>query len=243
MKISGSGHIPAGEYNEEVSISGSGKIDGNLRCLALSCSGSVRGAGEIECTEDVKVSGSGHFEKSIRAKNVAVSGSARIEGNITAENTLRVSGSVRCGGDLKSAEVVCSGGVEVGGGIEAESFRSSGRIVCGGLLNAEKIDISLDGVGSRIGSIGGSDVKIYCERTAKKITRLPLFSKLVGGVGGTLTVDELIEGDTVAIECVRVPKVVGRIVAIGADCEIDLVQYSEEIEIHPDAKIGTCEKI
>ncbi len=53
MNISGSGHIPAGEYNEKVSISGSGKIDGNLRCLGLSCAGSVHGCGEIECAEDV----------------------------------------------------------------------------------------------------------------------------------------------------------------------------------------------
>ncbi len=166
-----------------------------------------------------------------------------MDGNITVENTLKIAGSVRCGGDLKGAEVVCSGGADIGGGIEAESFRSSGRVVCGGLLNAEKIDISLDGIGSRIGSIGGSDVRIHCERTAKKITRLPLFAKLVGGAGGNLTVDEWIEGDTVAVEFVRTPKVVGRVVAIGADCEIDLVQYSEEIEIHPDAKVGTCEKV
>ncbi len=174
MNISGSGHIPAGEYNEKVSISGSGKIDGNLRCLGLSCSGSVHGIGEIEC-----------------------------------------------------AEVVCSGGADVGGGIEAESFRSAGRVVCGGLLNAEKIDISLDGIGSRIGSIGGSDVRIHCERTAKKITRMPLFAKLVGGVGGNLTVDEWIEGDTVAVEFVHAPKVVGRVVAIGADCECSTARRSK----------------
>lgn len=34
-----------------------------------------------------------------------------------------------------------------------------------------------------------------------------------------------------------------RVVAIGADCEIDLVQYTEEIEIRPDAKVGKIEKI
>ena len=71
---------------------------------------------------------------------------------------------------------------------------------------------------------------------------MPLLSRLVGA-GGALTVEELIEGDVVAIECVRAPKVVGRVVAIGAGCNIDLVQYSEEIEVHPDAKVGKCEKV
>lgn len=29
----------------------------------------------------------------------------------------------------------------------------------------------------------------------------------------------------------------------GAGCQIDLVQYSEEIEVHPDAFVGKLEKI
>ena len=38
MHISGSGHIPAGEYNDKVSVSGSGMLDGNVRCTAFSVS-------------------------------------------------------------------------------------------------------------------------------------------------------------------------------------------------------------
>ena len=47
MNISGSGHIAAGEYNEKISVSGSGKIDGNIRCNALVCSGAVKAQGRI----------------------------------------------------------------------------------------------------------------------------------------------------------------------------------------------------
>ena len=36
MHISGSGHIPAGEYNDKISVSGSGSLDGNIRCTAFS---------------------------------------------------------------------------------------------------------------------------------------------------------------------------------------------------------------
>ena len=243
MNISGSGHIPAGEYQEKVSISGSGKIDGNLRCLELSCSGAARAEGEIECVEKARFSGSAHLEKGIRAKSISASGALKVGGSICVQNDLHCSGGVKCGGNLKAGQIKCSGAIEVANDIETEYFDSSGRVICKGLLNAERINISIDGTGSEIGSIGGSEIKIYCERTVKRITRMPLLSKLVGGTNGTLTVHELIEGDTVALESVKAPRAVGRVVAIGADCEISLVQYSEEIEIHPDAKVGKCEKI
>ncbi len=112
MNIFGSGHVSAGDYNEKISASGSARLDGNVRCIALSCSVSVHASGNVECKEDISSSGSGAFEK-----------------------------------------------------------------------------------------------------------------------------------DVIAIEHVNVPKVVGRVVAIGEGCDIELVQYSDEIELHPDAKVGRCEKI
>lgn len=40
MRISGSSTMPGGEY-DRVSISGSGTVQGDLRCQSLSCSGSA----------------------------------------------------------------------------------------------------------------------------------------------------------------------------------------------------------
>lgn len=245
MNISGSGHIAAGEYNEKISVSGSGRINGNVRCIALSCSGSVRAEGSVECQEDIRVSGSGHFDKSISAESVSVSGAVRVSEDIAAKREVKISGGFHCGGSVRCAVLRCSGGAEIGKEAEAEEIRISGRINCAGLMNAERIDISIDGTNasSRIGSIGGSEIKIHNERKVGKTVRLPLLSKLVGAGGSAVIVDELIEGDVVAIECVRTPTVVGRVVAIGAGCDINLVQYSEEVEIDPDAKVGKCEKI
>ena len=247
MNISGSGHIPAGEYNENISISGSGKINGNLRCLSISCSGSIKGEGNVFCNGDFKCSGSTHLEKELHAKNITVSGSLRVAENIFCENNVRVSGGMVCKGKLKSGSVSCAGSIEISGDMEAEDFKSAGKLICGGLLNAEKINISLDGAGGRVGSIGGSEIRIYWDPKnprSKKLGRMTLFSRLVNeGAQGCFIVEEQIEGDMMAIECVKAPKVVGRVVAIGEGCEIDLVQYSEEIEIHPDAKVGKIEKI
>ena len=244
MNISGSGSVAAGEYNERISISGSGKINGNVRCIGVSCSGSMRSVGNLECSENVGVSGSAHFEKSIAADNVSVSGSVRVDEDINAKGSVKISGSAKIGGSVKCSLLSCSGSVDIGGEGEAEEIRISGRINCAGLLNAEKIAIRLDGfnVTSKIGSIGGGEIMIRNDRTGERISRLPLFKKLVGN-GGAVCVDELIEGDVVAIESVKSPKVVGRVVAIGADCEIDLVQYSEEIEIDPNARVAKYEKM
>jgi len=247
MNISGSGCIPSGEYNENISISGSGKINGNLRCLSISCSGSTKSEGSIFCSGDFRCSGSAHLKKELHAKNISASGSVRVGESVFAENKIAVSGGLFCNGSLKGVSVRVSGSIEVAGGIEAEDFRSAGRLNCKGLVNAEKIDISLEGSGGNAGSIGGSEIRIYRNprnAQSKNPIRMPLFSKLVNAAScGCFTVEEQIEGDTVAIEYVKAPKVVGRVVAIGADCEIDLVQYTEEIEIHPDAKVGKIEKI
>ena len=60
MKVSGSGSIPGGEY-ENVRISGSGKCHGNIKCISFHASGSAHCAGSVECTEEFHVSGSGHI--------------------------------------------------------------------------------------------------------------------------------------------------------------------------------------
>ncbi len=245
MNISGSGHIAAGEYNEKISVSGSGKIDGNIRCNALACSGSVKAQGSVTCIEGLTASGSGHFEKSIKANNISVSGSCSYGEDITADNVIKASGSLKCGGNIRCAVLKSSGSIYAAKDIEADEIYISGRIECDGTLNGDKVDISLYcNSPAKAGSVVGSSIVVRNEMNGKTNTifRLPLFKSLSGG-SSCLTVDELIEGDSIAIEFVKAPKVVGRNVAIGANCEIDIVQYSEQIEIHPDAKVRKYEKV
>lgn len=245
MHISGSGHIPAGEYNEKISVSGSGKLDGNVRCTAFSGSGSARCAGSLECTEDVRVSGSAHVDGNVTANALSVSGAAHIGGDLTVKDSAKIAGATSVGGAVKASVLHCAGVLRAEKGIEAEEFRSAGAIHCGGLLNAETVDISMDGhAHSTVGSIGGGEIRVYLKKNGKsKKHRLPLLSRLLGGSDADLTVNELIEGDVIALEYVKVPTVVGRVVAIGAGCTVELVQYSEELEVDPDAKVERYEKI
>ena len=242
MNISGSGRISAGEYNEKISVSGSAKIDGKVRCEALSCSGSVSGSGELQCIEDVKVSGSMKLEQGLTAQSIHISGSLKLGGECVAEQDIKVSGGLKCHKNLKCTTLKVSGGIHCDEGIAAEEVKISGGINCAGLLNAENIEIEFGQAGCSIGSIGGSNITILSRDSKNTINRLALFSKLVKNTG-MFQIHQAIEGDVIAVEKVSAPLIVGRVVAIGSGCQIDLVQYSEEIEIHPDAIVKKLEKI
>ena len=239
MRISGSGKVPTGEYNH-VSISGSGSLVGAVRCVTFSSSGASHGD-SIECSDTFKVSGASSFSGTVKANYIGVSGSFSC-GDIVAEEKLSVSGSAKCKGNVKGNLLSIAGALKVGGDVEGEKVKVDGVLNCGGLLNAEDIEIKFER-GMEIGSIGGSKIVIYPRKPLKPITRLPLFSALAKHADGGVSVANSIEGDEIALEDVTCPRVTGRVVAIGQGCNIDLVQYSETVEISPDAKVGRTEKI
>ena len=220
MKIAGSGIIGAGEY-DNVGISGSGRIQGAIKCNKLTVSGAAS-------SEDVKT-------------NIAkIAGSFKCNGNLFAEGEVKISGSAKFCKKLKCVSLNIAGAVRVNEDIEAENIHICGKIDCPGLVNAEKIDIEVENATSNIGSIGGSILTV--RKNAMRNLSFIIF-KWFSKSYGTLAITNEIECDTVDIESVTAPKVVGRIVKIGDDCDIELVQYSENIEISPKAKVGKTEKI
>ena len=242
MRISGSGHISAGDYEEKIGVSGSAKLDGKVRCQAFHCSGSAAATTDLECREDVAVSGSMSVNGILMAQKIHVSGSLSVGQECQAKEEIRVSGSLKCKGNVKSTAITIAGGIRCESGIEGEKVKISGNVQCDGLLNAEDIEIASERGTCSIGSIGGSNIKMYCKNAKSSVARMPLLEKLVGG-SCRLEVKQSIEGDVVALENVITPLVVGRVVAIGIGCQIDLVQYSEEIEIHPEAKVKRYERV
>ena len=240
MKISGSGHIAAGEY-ENVRISGSARLSGLLRCESFHVSGSSHGE-ELECKKDCKVSGSSSFSKNANAESMAISGAFSCGQDITVTEKLTCSGCLKIGGSLKCGSLSISGSAKARGDIESEIVNIRGKINCDGLLNAEEITIKFDS-GMEIGNIGGSKIVIYKDIKRKINMRLPFLSSLINANCGNLCIKNSIEGDDIALEGVTAQRVSGRIVAIGAGCNINLVQYSENVEISPEAKIGTVEQV
>lgn len=247
MKVSGSGSIPGGEY-ENVRISGSGKCHGNIKCISFHASGSSRCAGNVECTEGFHVSGSGHVEGDVKAGNFHCSGSAHIDGSAEAETEFHASGSCHVGKSCVShGKLHASGSLSVDGEIEAESVRISGVLHCKGLLNAEEIEMKLGRRNSsRVGAIGGS--RIVVEYGLEGGGGFYLFGLRFGrvqenGKNIILRVEESIEGDEMTLEGVETPLVVGKNIRIGDGCRIGTVRYSGVLEVSETATVEHSEKI
>ncbi len=239
VNISGCGQVSPGEY-ENVSISGSGKLVGLVRCTGFSSSGVSKG-GELDCKGAVKSSGSSSFSGTVRGGSMTVSGAFELGGDLVIGEELRCSGSLECGGSIRCGTLKVSGSAEADGGVEAESVTVSGVLDCEGLLNAESILIT--GAGMKLGSIGGSTVTIRRGKAASKLSKIPLLSALFKTVSGPVEVPGGIEGDTLVLENVKTPTVSGRVVTIEADCDIDLVQYSHELTVSPKARVGRTEQV
>ena len=239
MNISGSGSIPAGEY-DAIKISGSGTIQGNIKCSEMHVSGSANASGTVECTGEIHVSGACDFDKDIITKTLHVSGALNTDGNIIATDLVHLSGGMNIEGSLKCGTLEEHGGLNVDEDIEAETVSVHGNLVCGGLLNAESIEIEIRD-GCLIGSIGGSKIVIRHKKRKffKNLITISFNDKQVRGI----KVQQCIEGDEIDIEHVTCPRVSGRTVKIGEGCEIELLQYSECYEIDPKAKVGKIEKI
>lgn len=229
VKIFGSGTISTGEY-DNIRIGGSGRAHGLLRCENFYSAGSVHGDGEILCKNFLETSGSAVFEKSIKTGKLRSGGSFSCGGDLTVEEELKGSGSVKCEGSVKCRMLRVDGYGVVEGDLEAERVCVIGGLQCRGLVNAEEIDIRVDCKKMTVGSIGGSVIKIYPDRKRPKLENL-------------VCVKNSIEGDEITLEGVIVPRVSGRIVHIGKNCEVDLLQYSENVEISSEAKVKKTEKI
>lgn len=224
MRISGAGAVAAGDYNEEIHISGSGHVTGSIQCTAFSGTGSTRCDGDVNAMEDI-----------------GTVGSFSAKGSLCAGGKCKVVGAASVDGRIKANALSAVGALKVGGDIESEEVDVRGALNCGGLINSEIVKIEFESR-NHAGAIGGGKINII----RKKKTKISLhlfswFSELVGG-GDCFNVDETIEGDCIAIEGVKANTVTGKAVTIGAGCEIDTVRYSEKVEISSEAKVARIEK-
>ena len=212
---------------EEARLSGSLHCNGNARCGALRCAGSAHVEGDVHCTGEVKCSGSLGSEGEVQCDTLICAGSARIKKELQARN-VTVAGSLSAAALHGSGEVSVSGGLQVEGDAEAERFFLSGGIRVGGLLNAEEMEITLQGDSSRVQSIGGRSVIVKRKRPSLR----PCL----------LTVEDGIEADSISLECTKAQSVVGKNVVIGEKCEVDFVAYTDTLEVADNAKVGRTEK-
>lgn len=240
IKISGSGQITAGEY-DSISISGSGRLCGSVHCTSFQSSGAAHGDC-LTCRKDARVSGSCSFSGAVEADTLSVSGSLSCGGPLHVAQSLSCSGSAESGAEVKCTTLTVSGCLSANGDVEAETADIRGKLDCTGLLEAGEITITSN-EGMDIGGIRGSTIAVARYDKAKRALRIPLLAAFMKSGSEPVYVRNAVEGDVIAIENVTAARVTGKIVSIGENCDIALVQYSEHVEISPNAKVGRTEQI
>ncbi|WP_294345256.1 cell shape determination protein CcmA [uncultured Clostridium sp.] len=228
MKLSGSGSIVEGEY-ENISVSGSVKILGNIKARDIKISGSVKGEGSIH-SNSLSVSGSMHINGGTEVEeNIKISGSAKIGGVVKAKN-IKTSGALNINNDVNFEEMKCSGSLYVNGNCEGSSINICGQSNISELLSADNIKIVLEG-NSSIKEIGGANIKIQ-RNSNNGILKIFSFMK------DKYLEAEVIEGDNIYLEYTNCKVVRGKNITIGPKCKIDKVEYGDNLEVDGNSVVG-----
>ena len=150
-------------------VSASLRVDGDLRCDTLQCSGSAKiegalsCAGEVRCSGSVKVAGKaamqeGRFSGSVKAQSLHCTGTLQCSGSAKTEGGMqlgkaRFSGSCAAEGDIHAEELEIAGSLRAPA-VEAERFHASGVFRINGLLNAGR-----HGIGRHVALLAIEDIK------------------------------------------------------------------------------------
>ncbi len=243
LRISGSGSAGGGRYNV-VSISGSGKIVGDLNCEKFRISGSGRVDGSIT-TNDFGISGSGRVTKDLKCVRGSISGSGKVEGSIyggtftisgsgTVEGNFKgdefiINGSGKVGGRISGTSVKLYGAVNVGQGIEGDIIDIRGSLRTNNMVNGDQVNIEVGGR-TEIEEIGATKVTV-----SKGIQGRGLVSrfilKLFGGREYDYLVAKTIEADEIYLENTIADVVRGDKIIIGEGCKIKKIEYSDSFVI------------
>lgn len=236
IRISGSGTAGGGVYNEVI-ISGSGKINGNLECVDFKTSGSSKVIGDLKAGT-IKISGSARIEGNVEAEEMKVSGSAHVIGQVKCQS-IKINGSTHIGGNLYAEEVTIAGSAHIDKNCEAECFKASGSFKIDGLLNAGEVNIRIGG-NCNVQEIGGEHIEIRVSPLDNSFFK-KVIDRMFNSKGELTTT--LIEGDEIYLQNTNAKIVRGNHITIGEGCSIGLVEYSGEIIVSSDSIVGEQKQI
>ncbi|MFZ3591080.1 polymer-forming cytoskeletal protein [Bacillus sp. DJP31] len=252
VKINGSGTAGGGIY-DEVKINGSGKITGDIECRVLKIDGSGKVQGDVK-SESVKFNGSGSFEGNVYVTKMKINGSTsvlknaivddlEINGSSSFKQDLQVgnceiNGISKVYGKVTGGEIKVNGMLKVKESCEVERFISYGAVEIEGLLSADHIELNLD-YHSSAKEIGGERISVRQYSSHKMIKHIINFFRQ----RTDLLEADLIEGDEIDLEITKAKLVRGKKIVIGEKCEIERIEYTDSIEIHPSSKVKESVKI
>ncbi|HKI45443.1 MAG TPA: hypothetical protein VKA08_08950 [Balneolales bacterium] len=238
FKIIGENSTGGGYFNN-ARVIGNGIVKGDMDCVNFKSVG------------DSKVNGN------LKAANLRVVGSISITGT-SKSDTAVITGNLDASGDVQSHKIVLRGGITTGGNVkgddvklkgyvtikkncETEIFRADGQLTIEGLLNADEVTIRTYGR-SRVAEIGGNKITIR-KGSKSSVTQMVKFLFMPSNFdNGTLQADS-IEGDEIRLAGTKAKVVRGKNIIINDGCELDLVEYKENLRIQGRSTIKEKRKI
>lgn len=265
VEVSGAGVVDGDVSAETIVVAGSGKIKGSAKADEIKTAGSCRVKGEVRA-EKLRTTGSCAIDGAVSVATLKCSGSQRVDDNVNA-GYVKVNGTIRANGNLESDEFVSEGSFKVDGLLSGDAI----AIQLGGTCQAaeiggEQIEVrsgahrsfDLDAVAERTEHRARDDRWTFLERSlgvdidlrrmargmgklGSKLGNLGLSMTGIGG-HGTLRA-ESIEGDEIYLESTMAKIVRGKRVLIGPGCEIERVEYEDEVRVHEEAKVAESEQM
>ncbi|MCM1989717.1 polymer-forming cytoskeletal protein [Oceanirhabdus seepicola] len=234
LKVFGSGDNTGGVYRD-ISIMGSGDINGDVECRSYRVMGSGDLKGNLK-SEIIKINGSGDIDGDVYGIDVSINGSGDISGNIKC-SSLKIAGSSDIGGDVEGTEVGIYGSCDIDGNCECEIFNGKGAFTVGGELIADEVNIEVIR-NCEVGSIGAGRVIVRGAGT-EGFKSLAFFR----GKGSRKFECDVIEGDEIYLEKTEANTIRGKNIVIGPGCEIESIEYSDQIQIDDDSKVEKIIKL
>lgn len=233
VKINGDGTLSAGSYGT-VTVNGAGSVNGDVDCVVYKVNGAATMNGRL-LAQTVVVNGTGTFNGEVQANEMTVSGDASVRDG-AGIGRFAVRGNTTVGGGVAAHDINLRGFLKVGGDCQAETFTGEGAFTVGGLLSADLIDVKVYGP-CAAREIGGEKITIRQPQGFQSFTQIFTFF-----AEKRLTADT-IEGDDIYLEATTAKTVRGRNVSIGADCRIDVVEYSDNYSRVDGAMVSDARKI
>ena len=238
LKIIGDNTASGGHYND-AKIIGNGIIKGDMDCVTFKSIGDSRLEGNLKAGT-VKITGSIHVEGKTTADDIRVTGDLSIDGDFQAGHC-HLRGDISTKSGIKADDLSLMGYVTVKKNCEAKSFKADGQIKIDGLLSADDIDIKTYGA-SRISEIGGDRIVIR-KASGSNLGKMIRFLFTPSNWGNAMVTVNSIEGDDIRLWSTRAKVVRGTNVIIEDGCDIDLVEYKDNLRVHRSASVREKKKI
>jgi cytoskeletal protein CcmA (bactofilin family) len=237
LKIYGKGSAAGGTFNA-VKIAGDGKIVGDIVCSIFRIHGDAKIEGNIK-TDDGVVNGKSVVKGNLETNSFKVNGFSEVGGNLSAKIT-KISGELLIKGNFIAETIDIRGSLKVEKDCNTEVFNSKGGFVINGLLNAGNIEIDLYAP-CKVKEIGGEKISV---KRGNVFSLRSIINSIFPSfnLNDDLTV-EIIEGDEIYLEWTKAKIVRGNNINIGPGCEIELVEYKNDLQMDKNAKVNNNNKI